>query len=792
MKKISFTVLLTMGFILSIRMYAQGALTIEKIMQGERFTGYSPSGLQWSPAGNKLFFNWNPEMEKIQSLYSVTIKNTKPEKVTLEDKKNLIYFSGTYNRARTKMLYSKNGDIFLLDIRTGTSKQITSTVANESNPVFSKNEDRVIYQSVNNLFSWDIASGTITQLTDIRQVRERPEEAAGSNPNDKWLNNSEMYLIKVLAERKDARDKAAKEEKALQPSRPKEISAGQGMPRSLRMSPDNNYLTWSNMQRGEEKSTIIPSYVTESGFTEEARSRSKVGYSSTASSGLSIYDIKRDTVYQVKIDDIPGLSDVPAYVSEYPAKKPVVSRRPERPSRRGVRVSDLLWSDDGSFAAVDIYSNDNKDRWLMQLDIRTGGLKLLDRQHDEAWIGGPGVEYRGSTGWLDDNKTLYFQSEESGYSHLYTIDVTTGNKKAWTSGKYEVSSLILSNDKKYWYFISNEVDPGINELYKLSVKDGTKTRLTQFEGGLEAELSPDEKYFALLVSKSNSPWELYLMENKDKAVPVKITESTTSEFRSYNWRVPDFIKITANDGAQVPARLYKPANPSKNGPAVIFVHGAGYLQNAHRWWSSYFHEYMFNNYLVDNGYTVLDIDYRGSAGYGRDWRTAIYRYMGGKDLDDQVDGARYLVDKCQVDPGKIGLYGGSYGGFITLMAMFTKPGVFAAGAGLRSVTDWAHYNHGYTSEILNTPVADSLAYVKSSPIYYAEGLKGALLMCHGMVDDNVHFQDIVRLTQRLIELGKDNWELAVYPLESHGFVEPSSWTDEYKRIFKLFEKNLKK
>ena len=125
------------------------------------------------------------------------------------------------------------------------------------------------------------------------------------------------------------------------------------------------------------------------------------------------------------------------------------------------------------------------------------------------------------------------------------------------------------------------------------------------------------------------------------------------------------------------------------------------------------------------------------------------------------------------------------------MALFTEPDVFAAGAALRSVTDWAHYNHGYTSNILNTPVEDSIAYARSSPIYFAEGLQGALLMCHGMVDDNVQFQDIVRLSQRLIELDKENWELAVYPVEPHGFREPSSWTDEYKRIYKLFEENLR-
>jgi dipeptidyl aminopeptidase/acylaminoacyl peptidase len=224
---------------------------------------------------------------------------------------------------------------------------------------------------------------------------------------------------------------------------------------------------------------------------------------------------------------------------------------------------------------------------------------------------------------------------------------------------------------------------------------------------------------------------------------------------------------------------------------VIFVHGAGYLQNAHKWWSSYYREYMFHNMLVDNGYLVLDIDYRGSAGYGRDWRTGIYRHMGGKDLSDQIDGAKYLVENHGVSEDKIGIYGGSYGGFITLMALFKNPGVFQAGAALRSVTDWAHYNHPYTANILNTPVQDSLAYQKSSPIYFAENLEDKLLMLHGMVDTNVQFQDIVRLSQRLIELEKENWELAVFPVEGHGFVEATSWKDEYKRIFKLFEETLK-
>jgi dipeptidyl aminopeptidase/acylaminoacyl peptidase len=253
------------------------------------------------------------------------------------------------------------------------------------------------------------------------------------------------------------------------------------------------------------------------------------------------------------------------------------------------------------------------------------------------------------------------------------------------------------------------------------------------------------------------------------------------------------VSFAARDGQTVYARIFRPRDlgAQPHGGAVIFVHGAGYLQNAHRGWSTYFREYMFHHLLASRGYTVMDVDYRGSAGYGAAVRTGIYRHMGGKDLTDHVDAARWMVAREGVDPKRVGIYGGSYGGFITLMGMFTEPETFRSGAALRSVTDWAHYNHWYTSRILNLPHEDTLAYRRSSPIYFAEGLRGDLLIAHGMVDVNVHFQDVARLAQRLIELGKTNWELAVYPVEDHAFQRADSWTDEYRRIYELFERTLR-
>ena len=349
----------------------------------------------------------------------------------------------------------------------------------------------------------------------------------------------------------------------------------------------------------------------------------------------------------------------------------------------------------------------------------------------------------------------------------------------------------MSKSKKLFYVLTNEAHPGKQDWYKLAIDGSSKEKITNKTGGLEVALSPDEKNIAYRYSYINKPWELFIQENKSTNAITQVTNKAMSdEFTQYPWRENKIFTITARDGQPIYARIYEPKAGTKNNAAVIFVHGAGYLQNVHYWWSSYSREYMFNNLLADKGYTVIDIDYRGSAGYGRNWRTGIYRFMGGKDLDDEVDAANYLVKELGIDKNRIGMYGGSYGGFMTLMALFTQPDVIKAGAALRPVTDWSHYNHGYTANILNIPQEDSIAYARSSPINFASGLKNHLLICHGMVDVNVHYQDAVRLSQKLIELGKDNWEMAAYPMEDHGFVEPSSWTDEYKRILKLFDKEL--
>ncbi|MBW7890527.1 MAG: prolyl oligopeptidase family serine peptidase [Chitinophagaceae bacterium] len=791
MKKsvIAILFLLTVNFLFA---QTPASLTVEKIMQDPKWIGDSPSDPRWSVDGKVLYFLWNPDKEPGDSLYSITGADRVPQKVTVEGRKKIVFAEDVvFNTARTAYTYQKNGDIFIGSRKSGSMKQITNTSEQESAPRFAFNDSKVVYLRENNLYAWDIRNGETMQLTDFQKGESAVKNAdtSAGNVQEKWLEKEELILINVLKERKEKREAADAYNKALSTTQKlRTIYTGNSQVRNAALSNDGRFISYVlfTSPKGAE-STIIPNYVTESGFTEDIRGRTKVG-APLGVYRLYIFDREKDTVLAFPLDSVEGIRDLPEYLKDYPV---LLEQRKRENAVRGVYFSKISWSPKENIAIVDMRAMDNKDRWLLKYNAVEGSITLLDRQHDDAWIGGPGI-YEARSGWIDAGR-FWFQSESEGYAHLYIVDVTTGKKTAMTKGNFEIQECVLSGNRQYFYMLSNEVHPGEKQWYRLAVAGGKPERITTMTGANLVEVSPDEKQIAILYSYANKPWELYIQENKPGGKISRITHKAESElFASYPWRDPELIDITARDGVKVPARLYRPAHPHPAKPAVIFVHGAGYLQNAHKWWSSYFREYMFHNLLADEGYYVLDIDYRGSAGYGRDWRTAIYRHMGGKDLRDQVDGAAYLVDSLGVDPRRIGIYGGSYGGFITLMGLFTSPGTFAAGAALRPVTDWAHYNHGYTSNILNTPGEDSIAYRRSSPIYFAEGLKDQLLICHGVVDVNVHFQDVVRLNQRLIELGKNNWQVAMYPLEDHGFVEPSSWTDEYKRIHQLFESVLKR
>jgi len=761
-------------------------LSLEKIMAGQEFIGSPPSSPAWAIDGQTLYFQWKKPGEKSAELYSVTLTNPVPVKITREKilqnppsgsfvRSRLGFGFGLafgrfgtqwqWDKNKKRLLVNQNGEIFLYDLASKKAEQLTSTDQPETNLGFTFDQKKIYYLVGDNLFLLSLTDRSLRQLTSF--TREKQPEPKKTSEMEKWYEDQQRALFKELFRMGFEGAESFRRQADLLPAlsqvtsrrKPFFLNENQRIVMT-EPSPDEKFVLFLlNEQLPAAKNTIVPNYVTRSGYTETISSHTKAAENPQLLK-LGLMNTEKGEV--IWVDYSQG--------------------------ERQINPRQWLWSPDGKKCLLVAESEDRKDAWLFLLDTATGKTSVLENVHDEAWIGPLSLT---NVFWWPDSQRLSFISEKNGYAHLYAISVSGKDCQALTEGQYEVTEAYLSADAQKIYFVSSEVHPGERHLYLLDLKTKKKTQLTNLTGLNEFYLAPDEKSVAIIHSYSTRPPELYLQSLKPAGKPRQITLSTTEEFRSYPWYDPKIITFKARDGVEVYARLFKPDNPHPNRPAVIFIHGAGYLQNADKGWSTYEREFMFHNFLRDSGYFVLDVDYRGSSGYGRDFRTGIYRHMGGKDLEDVVDGAKFLIEKYQVNPQAIGCYGGSYGGFLTLMAMF-KTEVFKAGAALRPVTDWAHYHPNYTVDILNLPQKDPEAYKQSSPIYFAEGLKGHLLICHGMVDTNVHFQDTVRLVQRLIELGKENWEVAIYPVENHSFRATSSWVDEYRRIFKLFETHLKK
>ena len=795
-------------------------LSIRNIMRGPELVGEAPDDLGWSHDGRWLYFRWRPgggEWDGDPELYRVQADGSGLERVPDTEARGaeLVTGRGARSADGRREVFASGGDLYLADRRSGEVRRLTETRDQESQPGFIPGEDAVLYRSGTNLFRLDLETGAVRQVTDIRSGNAPREESEAEGQRG-FLEEQQVELFEHIRRQKAREEEREAREEAASGDEPEPLYINNGERlQGMAPSPDGSFVLVSAVrQASDARRTSIPYWITESGYTEPRDVRTKVGDES-GSARLGLLDTATGETAWLEADpDLLAARGAGGEADE--AGGAARGEGAHEGDGRVWSVSPRGWNDAGTRALLYHRSDDDTEWVLSVLDPATGDVTIVARDRNDAWVGGPcGF---GCVGWLPGDRgrgdgTVYYVSEETGYAHAYLVNGDGTGRRALTSGEWELLDLEMAPDEDRFFITTNEGSPFDQHLGWLEF-DGERTYLTAGPGRYEGTLSPDGERIAVVHDVANHPQELYLAEvdELEEAVEeaegeapegqretmvdamTRVTDSPTAEWASFPWIHPEIVRFPARDGVAIPARIYRPEDVggTPNGAAVVFVHGAGYLHNVHNYWSSYYREYMFHHLLAARGYTVLDIDYRGSAGYGAEWRTAIYRFMGGQDLTDQEDGARWLVANEGIDADRIGIYGGSYGGFITLMALTTGDQLFKSGAALRSVTDWAHYNEGYTSNILNDPQEDREAYVRSSPIYHVENFRSDqyLLILHGMVDTNVHFSDVVRYAQRLIELGKENWEFAVYPVENHGFVEPSSWTDEYRRIFELFERTI--
>lgn len=769
-------------------------ITLEQIMADPDWMGRSPESWYWGDDSQTIFYKQKQLGNPLRDLFVTSIKDkTNGAKVELASLHLVDDKYAVENNAGTHEAYVFEGNVFVKELSTQKVTQLTYTSAVESSVKF-LNNGNVAYRVADKFFEHDLKANRIIELASL--IMEKDPKADVKEPS--YLGEQQQQLIAYLALQKrnktlqDDKNEALKSKNNTLTKSEFYFGAGKRIVHAeLSPNGDKMIVSIADSKSSRNDSDIMPNYIADEGLIKSESVRHRVADNRQYSQELFLIDLKSGQQFLLSYDSLPGFDeDVLASVKqenharlgkEYQSKK----------SPRNIHVMQtsqpIKWHKDGKKVAVMLEAWDNKDRWLTTVNLLENTLENQHRLHDDAWINWTFNEF----GWINDK--LYYLSEESGYSHLYTKSLKSKAKKL-TSGSFEVSDLTLTDDQSRFIFKANKKHPGIYEIYQIDANGGDIVALTDLGGMNDYTLSPDESKLLIEHSTVTMPPELFVKELGKNTDAIQLTHTVSQAFLEMPWAAPSVVAIpSSKQEAPIYSRVYLPEGYAQNNEknkAVMFTHGAGYLQNSHLGWSGYFREFMFHSLLVQKGYVVIDMDYRASQGYGRDWRTAIYRHMGKPEVQDMRDGVEWLIDNANVDRRRVGTYGGSYGGFLTLMSMFTEPDLFESGSAIRLVSDWAYYNHGYTSNILNTPADDAIAYERSSPIYFVEGLEKPLLINAPMVDDNVFFQDTVRLVQRLIELEKQDFETAIYPVEPHGFVQPSSWLDEYRRIFKLFEKTL--
>jgi dipeptidyl aminopeptidase/acylaminoacyl peptidase len=460
----------------------------------------------------------------------------------------------------------------------------------------------------------------------------------------------------------------------------------------------------------------------------------------------------------------------------------------------GVHRSSIGASYTGRFVAVDSSGAALKDRNIFLHDTHQNTKSTIFTDSTDGWLYDRDMEF------APGSEKLLFLSEQTGWNHLYLADAMTGSVEQLTEGDYEITWAEWLSDSEIIY-ANNEADYGERHLFILNLETNQTEQLTTEEAyRYQFDLSPDKSKLIYAKTFFNEPYELYMIDLDNPGDEVQLTNSVPDSFNDIAWQREEYIRFTGRDGeTDISMSVLYPENydPDQTYPVVVFAHGAGSLQNVYKGWSNnYWREYMFNQLLTRNGYMVIDVDFRHSTGYGRDFREDVTNWMGRYEAMDIVDGLDWLQEETggALDLDNVGIYGGSYGGFMALYTLTAEPDRFHAGAALRKVSNWRNYyyaNPWYTLPRLGDPEVVPEHYDRSSPLTYAPELQHPVILLHGLIDDNVGSQDAFQYAEELIQSQHKEFEMMIYPSERHGFTSANSWYDEYSRIFEFFEEHLK-
>jgi dipeptidyl-peptidase-4 len=460
-----------------------------------------------------------------------------------------------------------------------------------------------------------------------------------------------------------------------------------------------------------------------------------------------------------------------------------------------IYLARVDWLPDGKTLAIQRESRDQRRLDLLFADIATGKTRVVLTETSDTW-----VELNDELRFLKKTPEFVWASERDGYRHLYLYGTDGRQIRQLTSGAWSVDDFRgravkgVDEANRLIYFTATEKSPIERQLYSTSLDAQDPRRITRIsaEDGVHAvAMSRDTKVYVDTFTSSRQPPQVGLHGADGKLIAYVLENRLNDEHPDAPYlaenSIAEFGTLTAADGQVLQYRLFKPRrfDPAKRYPAVVDVYGGPGAQRVVDRWAGD----TFTQVLTRHGYVVFQLDNRGSAFRGTAFEAPIHRRLGEVEVADQVQGARWLAAQAYVDPARLGVWGWSYGGYLTLMLMFKAPEVFRAGVSGAPVTDWRLYDTHYTERYLGTPQDNASGYEASSVLPYAAGLRGRLLVMHGMADDNVLFSHSTKLFRRLQDLGKP-FDVMLYPGAKHGLTRQRDGRHAFRTVLGFFDQAL--
>ncbi|MBN1155336.1 DPP IV N-terminal domain-containing protein [candidate division KSB1 bacterium] len=427
-----------------------------------------------------------------------------------------------------------------------------------------------------------------------------------------------------------------------------------------------------------------------------------------------------------------------------------------------IYIPRIQWLPDGKHLSIQRMNRRQNHLELLIADAETGESKvILEEKEDHGWI-----RVHDDLMFLKDRKQFIWTSDRSNFRHIYLYDLNGKIVKRLTRGEWDVKSVIgIDEKKKFVYFEGSTESPFESHLYKIDLNGHGLTRLTQRNGNHNVMLSDDHKFYIDRYSDFHVPTEITLYDIEGREIAL-MNESAASKLTDYQLVLPEFMRVPTEDGDYVYATMYKPGDfdSTRKYPVIFEVYGGPGSNSLSKQWRGTY--YLWYQYLLQQGYIIVNLDNRGTGGRGSEFSKQVYRRLGEYEVKDMINGAKYLSSLPYIDTDRLGIWGWSYGGYATILNLLNAADYFKVGVAVAPVTSWYNYDSIYTERYMDTPSNNSDGYKAASTLTYAENLKGKLLLIHGTADDNVHLANTMQLAQKFQQLNKQ-FDLMLYPGKEH-------------------------